>query len=98
MPSTDINFENIRPYDGHKWKGFEELVCQLARRERPGLRRVEGAGGDAGVEAYWLGADGSKIGFQAKYFTKAANIDWRQVDRSVSRASSPAMLLLSRVT
>jgi len=31
--SIDINFSNIREYDGSKQKGFEELVCQIAHIE-----------------------------------------------------------------
>jgi energy-coupling factor transporter ATP-binding protein EcfA2 len=69
---------------------FEELVCQLARREPPAadaeFRRIEGAGGDGGIEAYWLLRDGSEIGYQAKYHLKAGDIDWANIDDSVKRA------------
>ncbi|MBI4773202.1 MAG: hypothetical protein HY788_03300 [Deltaproteobacteria bacterium] len=86
----DVNFKHIRSYDGSQWNAFEELVCQLARRDPPGdaaeFRRVEGTGGDGGVEAYWLLRSGSKIGFQAKYFLKTGDIDWKQVEQSVSKA------------
>lgn len=50
------------------------------------FRRIEGAGGDGGVEAYWLLADGTKIGYQAKFFTRTRDIDWTQIDDSVERA------------
>ena len=60
----DINFSNIRTHDGSKESGFEELVCQLAHLQKPenALRfiRKEGAGGDAGVECYWVLKDGSE--------------------------------------
>jgi len=87
---VDINFKNVKPYEGDQRKGFEELICQLARQESPSnakeFRRIEGAGGDAGVEAYWLLTSGDKIGFQAKYFTRTGDIDWKQVDKSVKQA------------
>ena len=90
VENIDIDFRNIRPLNGDRRKGFEELVCQLARREKNrGARefhRVEGAGGDAGVEAYWIFEDGSKHGYQAKYFLATKEIDWSQIDKSVKTA------------
>jgi hypothetical protein len=87
LENIAIDFREIRPYDGAKHKGFEELICQLARRERPRdageFRRVEGAGGDGGVEAYWLLDDGTEHGYQAKYFLATKDIDWAQIDKSV---------------
>src|SRR5687767_11393497 len=85
-----IDFREIRPYDGDKRKGFEELICQLARRESghktEEFRRVDGAGGDGGVEAYWLLEDGTEHGYQAKYFLATKDIDWSQIDKSVRAA------------
>ena len=68
----DLNFYNIRSYEGSKNKGFEELVCQLAYfsppRNKDSFIRKEGSGGDAGVECFWKLEDGSEHGWQAKYF------------------------------
>jgi hypothetical protein len=86
---NEIIFESIRHYEGSQQTGFEELVCQIARRTRPAdviYRRVEGAGGDGGVEAYYLLPDGKEIGFQAKYFVRTGDIDWSQVEKSVQQA------------
>ena len=62
-----INFWDIR----NKESGFEELICQLARLEKPDkgkeFIRKEGAGGDAGVECYWILEDDSETCWQAKY-------------------------------
>lgn len=87
----NINFSNIRTYNGSQNAGFEELVCQLAHLQKPenALRfiRKEGAGGDAGVECYWILKDGSEICWQAKYFPDGMNPDrWRQLDKSFSTA------------
>ncbi|WP_156427203.1 hypothetical protein [Novosphingobium sp. Fuku2-ISO-50] len=69
---------------------FEELVCQIARREPPDdsieFRRIHGAGGDGGVEAVWLLKTGEEIGYQAKYYTTSAGVDWRAIDCSVDTA------------
>lgn len=85
-----IRFEDIRQDHGGPNLGFEELVCQIARRMPPAgateYRRIEGAGGDGGVEAYWKKANGSKVGYQAKYFLRVKNIDWNQIDKSVRQA------------
>ena len=86
---SNFNFMNIRPHKHDQRHSFEELVCQLARQKNMSnatFYRVEGSGGDGGVEAYWEYADGSKIGYQAKYFCRAGDINWQQVDRSVKTA------------
>lgn len=85
-----IDFSKIHSFQLGQRLSFEELVCQLARREvfpaESEFRRVEGAGGDGGVEAYWLKPNGKKSGYQAKYFLRAGDIDWSQIDKSVSQA------------
>lgn len=85
-----MDYRRIRGMDSGQRLAFEELVCQLARREPPAadaeFRRIEGAGGDGGIEAYWLLSDGSKIGYQAKYFLKTGDVDWANIDDSVKRA------------
>src|SRR4051812_28527821 len=85
-----MDFSKIRGLSDGQRYSFEELVCQLARRESvitgSSFRRVEGSGGDGGVEGYWLLPSGSKYGYQAKYFTRAKDIDWAQIDDSVYEA------------
>lgn len=87
----EINFSNIRIHDGSKNSGFEELVCQLAHLQQPDNGKIfvrkEGAGGDAGVECYWVLDDDSEIGWQVKYFPDGLNSSrWQQIDESVSTA------------
>lgn len=85
-----LSFDQIRPTGDGNRLSFEELVCQLARRAPPKdaaeFRRVEGSGGDGGVEAYWILQNGKKIGYQAKYFLRTKDIDWSQIDKSVGQA------------
>jgi hypothetical protein len=87
--------------DGDRRKGFEELVCQLAHRQPPAnavaFRRVEGSGGDGGVEAYWIDSHNHEHGFQAKYFLATKEIDWAQVDKSVTAALNLHPMLQSYV-
>lgn len=84
------DFSKIHPFAHGQRMSFEELVCQLARHESfPDgsiYKRVEGAGGDGGVEAYWTKPNGKKTGYQAKYFLRSGDIDWEQIDKSVTQA------------
>jgi len=87
----NFDFFKIRPYDKSQQNGFEELVCQLAHLERPlnGDRfvRKEGAGGDAGVECYWILENDKEIAWQAKYFPEGMNPSkWKQLDKSFKTA------------
>lgn len=86
-----INFSNIRSYYGSQNNAFEELVCQLAHLQQPDnaktFIRKEGAGGDAGIECYWVLEDASEIGWQVKYFTGEMNSSrWSQLDESFKTA------------
>ena len=87
----NFDFSNIRTHNGSQAGGFEELVCQLAHLRKPkgALRfvRKEGAGGDAGVECYWVLADQSEECWQAKYFIGGMNPSrWNQLDDSFATA------------
>lgn len=85
-----INFSLIKPYRGSTDEAFEELVCQLTRRGEAAAStswfRLYGAGGDGGVEAFWSPTPERKIGIQAKYFLKTADIGWDQVLKSFRTA------------
>lgn len=85
-----IDFQNIRGGVAGQREAFEELVCQLARRSPPEhalqYSRIHGAGGDGGIEAYWLLNDGSKHGFQAKFHVRSGDVDWSAIDKSVEAA------------
>lgn len=90
---TEINFTKIRAFGGSQNSGFEALVCQLAHIEKPAnakrFVRKEGAGGDAGVECYWILDDDSEICWQAKYFMGKMNLSrWQQLDKSFKAALS----------
>lgn len=86
-----IDFSNIRSYERSQNNGFEELVCQLAHLQKPegakAFIRKEGAGGDAGVECYWIQEDSSEIGWQAKFFIGGMDDSrWNQLDKSFKTA------------
>lgn len=68
----EVNFESISSRNGGQDEAFEELCCQLGRRE-PGVpeggefHRYRGAGGDGGVECIWSLPGMREWGWQAKY-------------------------------
>jgi len=85
---TEIDFQRIRPLGGSKTYAFEEFCAHLARRDEAvpeGSRfaRLEGAGGDGGVECYWTLSDGSEWGWQSKLLFEP---DKAQIGGSVSTA------------
>src|SRR6266498_351091 len=85
----EIDFERIRPHRGTRHGGFEELSVQLLRSDVAGaveLTRVEGAGGDGGVEAFVVLSGGGEIGLQAKFFNRLGAKQWQQISKSVSSA------------
>lgn len=69
MSLPEINFQNIRPHDGSRHTGFEEICSQLASLETPPGSHFyrKGRGADAGVECYRRQPDGTEVGWQAKY-------------------------------
>lgn len=85
-----MDYSRIRGMESGQRLAFEELICQLGRRDKPAakaeFRRVEGAGGDGGLEAYWLLDDDKKVGYQAKYYLKSSDINWANIDDSVEKA------------
>lgn len=87
MPDYDPDFTRIRPLHGDRRHGFEEFCTQLARRDDApaGSRftRIEGAGGDGGVECYWELIDGTKWGYQSKLLDR---LDKKQITNSVETA------------
>lgn len=78
----EINFQQIRPYNGGLTDAFEELCCQIFHRlsdnsiqnfqppQGSQFQRFRGAGGDGGVEAIWILPNGDKWAIQSKYFQK----------------------------
>ena len=85
----NLDFNNIRPMKGSANDGFEEFVCQLARKETiPYAKKfVRNGKPDGGVECYWILEDGSEVVWQAKFFCKAFDdSQYQQIDRSVREA------------
>ena len=85
-----MDFSSINEFGKGKSGSFESLVKVLARREKLEhaleFQPNDGRGGDGGVEAIWMNGDGTKTGYQAKYFDTLGNAQWAQMDKSVTTA------------
>ena len=83
----NVDWQSIRPLNGARHEGFEELCSQLARCEAPdGSRFVRKGAPDAGVECYATLEDGTEWAWQAKYFHTLGASQWSQIDSSVRSA------------
>ncbi|SEN06152.1 hypothetical protein SAMN05444354_12968 [Stigmatella aurantiaca] len=87
MSRASIDWNAIRPLNGGRDKGFEELCSQLARCESPSHARFVRKGTpDAGVECYAVLQDGSEWAWQSKYFDSLGDSQWQQIDKSIKAA------------
>lgn len=86
----NIELSKIRTLDGKQDKGFEELCVQLLplliNENLVRVDRIEGSGGDGGVEAIGLTASNQVVGIQSKFFARLDATQWRQIDESVKTA------------
>lgn len=89
MSNLDINFNNILPVNGSKFNGFEEFICQLARKEKINNSKnfITFGRMDQGLECYWELNNGNIIGWQAKYFTSSfTSSQLKQIEDSIKTA------------
>ena len=83
----NLDWKAIRPLNGSKYEGFEELCAQLARVVSPAdAKFVRKGTPDAGVECYCVLSDETEWGWQAKYFDSLGSSQWSQLDDSVKTA------------
>ena len=85
-----MDFSKINDFGRGQTDSFEDLLKVLARREKvedaAEFQPNDGRGGDGGVEALRVLKDGSKIGYQSKFFSSLEDTQWRQIDKSVTQA------------
>ena len=83
----NLDWRAIRPLNGSRDEGFEELCAQLASSESPrGAGFTRKGSPDAGVECFSVLENGDEWGWQAKYFHALGDVQWRQLDHSVETA------------
>ena len=83
----NVDWRSIRPLNGGRDKGFEELCSQLARSEvGDDAEFIRKGNPDAGVECYAIYEDEWECAWQAKYFLTLGDSQWTQIDRSIRTA------------
>ena len=84
---TTIDWDAIRPHDGTKARGFQQLCIELAMGEKSEDAEFFTPGDpDGGVDCYEVFEDGSEWGWQAKYFDSPGDSQFSQMDESVRTA------------
>lgn len=86
-----VDWNLLRAIDGSQQNGFEELCAQLAAGEdKPtDASFVRRAPPDAGIECYWVLANGDIHAWQAKFFREIPKkSQWEQIKDSVQKALS----------
>ena len=90
-----FDFAVVRAVDGKRSAGVDELCVRLSEALCGApvveLLRVDGAGGDGGVDAIASTSDGREVGIQSKYFVGSLGPSlWKQVEKSVRQALTEA--------
>ena len=84
---TTIDWRAIRPHNGSRAEGFQQLCAELAKGESPGDAEFFTPGDpDGGVDCYAIFECGSEWGWQAKYFDALRDSQFSQMDKSVGTA------------
>ncbi|MCB4763148.1 MAG: hypothetical protein LGB78_04510 [Sulfurovum sp.] len=84
-----FNWTKIISLDSSQNNAFEELVCQLAKKEYFENKKdyIKVGNPDGGVECYIVLENGDEIGFQAKWFLSTPqNTQWQQIEESFKTA------------
>ena len=83
----NLDWRAIRPLNGSRSDGFEELCVQLARQLIPeGAEPIRKGTPDAGLEFFAVLENDEEWGWQSKYFDTLGNPQWSQIDDSVRTA------------
>src|ERR1035438_2152346 len=88
MLHVPLEWHALRPWRGSQHRAFEELCAQLAAAESaaPGAVFERKGAPDGGVECYWRLVSGDERAWQAKFFDRLDDFQWKQLDESVSKA------------
>jgi len=85
----NFHWTKIISLDSSQNNAFEELVCQLAKKEPFENKKtyIKVGNPDGGVECYVILENGDEIGFQAKWFLSSLqDTQWNQIEESFKTA------------
>jgi len=86
---SNFHWTNLISLNSSQNDAFEELLCQLAKKEPIEHKKhfIKVGNPDGGVECYIILENGNEIGFQAKWFTSIPQeTQWNQVEHSYKTA------------
>jgi len=86
---TNFHWTNLISLNSSQNDAFEELLCQLAKKEPIENKKefIKVGNPDGGVECYVVLENGNEIGFQAKWFLSTPDTgQWNQVEKSFKTA------------
>jgi len=66
-----IDWSKLKPYQGYRWKSFEEFCYSIAKRlyhDEGNFTPIDDSGGGDGVEFYLTMPDGTEWGWQARFY------------------------------
>ncbi len=86
---THFHWTDIISLNSSQNDAFEELLCQLAKKEAIEKKKnfIKVGNPDGGVECYIVLENGDEIGFQAKWFLSTPEENqWNQIEKSFKTA------------
>jgi len=86
---NNFNWTNIISLNNSQNDAFEELLCQLAKKEPIENKKefIKVGNPDGGVECYVILNNNEEIGFQAKWFLSTPqDTQWNQIEKSFKTA------------
>lgn len=86
-----VDWSKLRPYQGFRWKSFEEFCYSIAKRlydYKGKFMPIDDSGGGDGVEFYLTLPDGGQWGWQAKFYFPNGRLRGRknQIKESLKRS------------
>ena len=84
-----IDWTNLESYQGNKFRSFEELCYQIAKKLYGHMGRftsIDDSGGGDGVEFYMTLPNGNQWGWQAKFYRPEPRISVRSRKKSIKNS------------
>ena len=96
-----IEWSELKPYQNHKYRSFEELCYQIAKglyREKGRFTSVDDSGGGDGVEFYLTLPNGDQWGWQAKFYESGDRLSQSNRKQSITNSLNKACEIHPRLT
>ena len=88
-----IEWSELKPYQNHKYRSFEELCYQIAKGlygEKGRFTSIDDSGGGDGVEFYLTLPNGDQWGWQAKFYESGDRLSQSNRKQSITNSLNKA--------